>query len=152
MEMRTIGVVCAALLGAALIVAGFAGGARADPPLGMWLTGSGKSLVTVYPCEDDNDKLCGKIVWLRKPTFEDGTPRLDIHNDDESLRDRPLIGIQVLWDMEDQGDGEWDDGEIYNPEDGDTYSAEMEEIDEKTMEVSGCFFIICKTQTWKRVK
>ena len=138
-------------LAAALLVAGFAGGALADP-IGVWLSGSGKSHVRIAPCDDDDDKLCGEIVWLRKPLGKDGKPRRDIRNDDESLRSRPLMGVRVLMDMEDEGRGEWGDGEIYNPEDGDTYDSEMEEVDANTLKVSGCVWFICKTQTWKRVE
>ena len=148
--MRKGALVCG-VLSAVLISGGFAGDALADP-LGLWLTASGKSHVQISPCSHDKNKLCGEIVWLRRPLGADGKPRRDIHNDDESLRSRPVVGIQVLMDMEDEGDGEWDNGDIYNPEDGDTYDAEMEVVDRNTLEVSGCVFIICKTQTWKRVE
>ena len=104
------------------------------------------------PCEDDNEKLCGEIVWLRSPLGKDGKPRRDIHNDNKSLRDRPIMGLRVLWDLEDDGRGEWDDGEIYNPEDGETYDAEMEEVDANTLKVRGCVWFLCKTQTWERVE
>ena len=138
-------------LTAALMVAGFAGGALADPR-GVWLTVSGKSHVKIDNCIDDEDRLCGKIIWLRRPLGDDGEPRRDIHNEDESLRDRPVLGLRVIWDMEDESDGEWGDGEIYNPTDGETYDAEMEEIDADTLEVSGCVWFLCKTQTWNRVE
>ena len=72
------------------------------------------------------------------------SPRLDRHNDDKTLRSRPLMGLRVLWDLEDQGGGEWDDGEIYD--------SELEEIDGSTLEVRGCVWFICKTQTWTRVE
>ena len=138
-------------LTAALMVAGFAGGALADPR-GVWLTVSGKSHVKIDNCIDDEDRLCGKIIWLRRPLGDDGEPRRDIHNEDESLRDRPVLGLRVIWDMEDESDGEWGDGEIYNPTDGETYDAEVEEIDADTLEVSGCVWFLCKTQTWNRVE
>ena len=113
--MGRVGICGAAAV--ALMVAGFAGSALADPK-GVWLSGSGKSHVKIYPCDDDNEKLCGEIVWLRSPLGKDGKPRRDIHNDNKSLRDRPIMGLRVLWDLEDDGRGEWDDGDIYNPEDG----------------------------------
>ena len=128
--------ICGVLI-ATLMVAGFAGGALADPK-GVWLSGSGKSHVKIHPCDDDNEKLCGEIVWLRSPLGKDGKPRRDIHNDNKSLRERPIMGLRVLWDLEDDGRGEWDDGEIYNPEDGETYDAEMEEVDANTLKVRGC--------------
>ena len=52
--------ICGVLI-AALMVAGFAGSALADPK-GVWLSGSGKSHVKIFPCKDDNEKLCGEIV------------------------------------------------------------------------------------------
>ena len=128
---------------AALMVAGIAGSALADPK-GVWLSGSGKSHVKIFPCEDDNEKLCGEIVWLRSPLGKDGKPRRDIHNDNKSLRDRPIMGLRVLWDLEDDGRGEWDDGDIYNPEDGETYDAEMEEVDTNTLKVRGCVWFLCR--------
>ena len=141
---------CAALVAA--VPAWWGAGEAIADPRGVWLTDSGKSHVRLDACEDDRRRLCGEIVWLRKPTYEDGSPRLDRHNDDKALRSRPLIGLRVLWDLEDQGGGEWDDGEIYNPEDGEIYDSELEEIDGSTLEVRGCVWFICKTQTWTRVE
>ncbi len=141
--MRARTIVCGAGI-AALFTSGFAADALADPH-GLWLTEGGKSHVELGPCKRDEQRLCGKIVWLRKP-------RKDVKNDDESLRDRDLVGIDVVWDLKHEGEGMWDDGEIYNPEDGETYDSEMEVIDADTVEVSGCVWFICKTQTWKRVE
>ncbi len=126
-----------------------AGAAQADPR-GVWLTEGGKSHVEIHDCGDG--ALCGRIVWLKSPLGKDGKPRRDRGNEDEALRDRPILGLRMVWGMEDQGGGEWDDGRIYNPNDGQTYSAEMEEIDADTLEVAGCVLFICKGQTWKRVR
>ena len=113
---------------------------------------SGKSHVRIAPCDDDRNELGGKIVWLREPLYEDGSPKLHRHNDNWSLRRRPLMGIKLLTDLEDEGGGEWDDGEIYNPQDGETYEAELEVVDRNTLKVRGCVFINCKTQIWKLVE
>ena len=92
------------------------------------------------------------IVWLKRPLGDDGKARRDVKNDDESLRDRPMLGIQVLFDLEDQGGGQWEDGEVYNARDGDTYDAELEVIDANTVKMSGCIWFVCKTETWTRVE
>ena len=63
-----------------------------------------------------------------------------------------IIGISLLKGLEKTGANEWDDGTIYNPEDGQTYSSEMMLIDTKTLEVKGCVLFFCETQTWKRVR
>jgi uncharacterized protein (DUF2147 family) len=48
----------------------------------------------------------------------------------------------------------WDDGKIYNPKDGKTYSCYMKVLNANTMEVKGYigFSLIGKSQTWTRVK
>ena len=141
---------CGALT-AVLVTAGFAGGALADPK-GVWLNEAKDSHVKIYACERDADELCGEIVWLKNPLGKDGKPRRDVKNEEKSLRDRPIMGLQIITDMEYEGKGAWEDGEIYNPRDGETYDAEMEEIDANTLKVSGCVWFLCKTQTWTRIE
>ena len=146
--MKRIGI--GGALAAALIVGGFAGGALAADPYGIWLNEPKDAHVKLYSC--NKDELCGEIVWLKRPNNKDGKPRRDVKNEDESLRKRPLLGIRMLWGMEDQGGGEWEDGEIYNARDGGTYDGEVEVIDANTIEVSGCVWFVCKTETWTRVE
>lgn len=137
--MRTL--LCAATIAAVAFVAG---DAFADPR-GLWLTEGGKSHVRLYDCKRSPERLCGVIVWMKNP-------RKDVKNDDESKRDRDLVGSLVVWNLVHQGGNEWDDGEIYNPSDGDTYDSELIEIDANTLEVSGCVWFICKEQIWKRIE
>jgi len=133
------------LLCAAIVAAGLAGvGEALADPRGIWETEGGKSHVRLADCENKPKRLCGTIVWMKNP-------RKDVKNGNERLRDRELVGTRVVWDLEHQGGKEWDDGEIYNPSDGDTYDSELIEIDADTLEVSGCVWFICKEQTWKRI-
>ena len=78
----------------------------AQGPLSVWLTDSGKSHVRIAPCDRDSGDLCGKIVCFRQPHYEDGVPWLNRRYGDETLRSRPLQGIQVPTGAEDEGDGE----------------------------------------------
>ncbi|MDE2811686.1 MAG: DUF2147 domain-containing protein [Gemmatimonadota bacterium] len=141
------------VLGAALVVAGlaFAGSALADPT-GVWLNDRKDSHIRIYACENDKDELCGEIVWLKRPNGKDGKPRRDVENEDKSLRGRQVLGLQVISGMEYEGGGEWEDGDIYNPRDGETYDAELEEVDANTLKVSGCVWFLCKEQIWTRVE
>ncbi len=51
------------------------------------------------------------------------------------------------------GPTEWTGGEIYNAEDGKTYSATLTLNVNDTLNVRGCVFVpLCKTQTWTRVR
>jgi len=137
-------------LAAFLSVALQAAPAAAQPAaVGVWATVEGKSHVDIAPC---GEALCGTIIWLKKPNDDAGQPLKDGHNKDESLRSRPIIGINLITDMQPDGDKEWGDGNIYNPEDGDTYSSSMSLVDADTLKVEGCVFVFCKEQIWTRVK
>ena len=147
--MRAGSVVSGAVI-AAMMTAGVGSGALAADPWGVWLNARKDAHVKLYRC--NKDELCGEIVWLKRPNGKDGKPRRDVKNEDESLRKRPMLGLQVLWGLEDEGGGEWEDGEIYNARDGETYDGEVEVIDANTVEVSGCVWFVCKTETWTRVE
>lgn len=129
------------------------GAAAADPgadPKGVWLTPGGNSHVEIAPC---GDKLCGRIVWLKKPKNEKGQPLRDARNADEALRSRPILGLPLLTGFpQEPTDGVWDDGKIYSPKTGKTFRSEMKMNDRDTLKVSGCKWIRCKSQIWKRVR
>lgn len=131
------------------VAACLADDARAESARGVWMTEGGKSHVRIQPC---GEKLCGEIVWLKEPRDDDGSEKRDVHNKDESLRDRPILGLPLLTGFSDQGGGEWTGGEIYNPEDGKTYRSRLELADPATLKVSGCVLFFCKTQTWTRTE
>jgi uncharacterized protein (DUF2147 family) len=145
--MTKMSKVWSAFLGAAILI-GFAGHSNADPK-GKWLTDGGKSQVKIEAC---GDKLCGEIVWLKEPNNTDGSAKVDINNENEAMRSRPIIGLKLLTNFSGKGPGKWDGGKIYNPEDGKTYNSKLEEADSRTLQVSGCVFIFCKTQHWTSVE
>jgi uncharacterized protein (DUF2147 family) len=123
-----------------------------DSIIGLWYTEGGKSKVDVYK---KNGKFYGKIIWLKEPNDENGNPKKDKMNPDESKRDRKILGLLILRNFEYDGDKEWDDGKIYNPEDGETYSCIINMSDDgKTLDVRGYIGISLfgKTTVWKRVE
>ena len=122
----------------------------ASDVLGEWYTEDEKAKVEIYQC---GDNYCGKIVSLKEPNNPDGSPKLDAENPNESLRSRQIVGTNILTDLEYEGDGEWEDGEIYDPESGKTYSCLMELEDDGTLEVRGFIglSLIGRSQTWTRV-
>ena len=73
------------------------------------------------------------------------------HNQDESLRSRPTLGIELLTGFSAADGTEWTGGDIYNPENGKTYRSELELEEANILKVRGCVFIFCETQTWTRV-
>ncbi len=137
-----------ALAGACLLASPLAAAAD-NSPYGTWAMANGKVTVKVRDC---GGKLCGAIVALKEPISKiDGKPKVDRENPKPSLRSRPLIGLTVLIGMKPVGDGTWS-GSIYNPDDGNTYSASMKLASDNTMNVKGCVAgFLCKTNKFVRI-
>lgn len=127
--------------------------AVAETPVGTWLTEEGKSRIEISRC---GEELCGRIVWLREPNEPDGSPKLDDENPDPQLRDRPILGLQILsgFTRASEDGTEWEDGTIYNPENGKTYSCTIAVREDGTLRVRGYVGIplLGETQIWQRVE
>ncbi len=125
--------------------------AQQHSPIGTWLNESGEARIEIYKC--DSEKLCGKIVWLKDPN-RDGKPKTDINNPDDKLRSRPIKGMVMMKGFEHDEGNKWDDGEIYDPKNGKTYSCNMTMLGPDKLEVRGYigFSMIGRSQKWTRVK
>jgi uncharacterized protein (DUF2147 family) len=122
-----------------------------DAVLGTWYNGSRESRIEIYKCAD---KYCGKIVWLNEPNYEDGKPKVDKNNPDAKLKGRPIMGMPLMKDFEYDSKNVWEDGEIYDPKSGKTYSCKMTLTDNDRLEVRGYVGIslIGRTDVWTRAK
>jgi len=142
--MRKAAITAAILCGFIASGPAFAG----DEATGIWRMANGKVTVRVAHC---GARLCGTVVALKKPRDDKGRPRLDKENPNPALRSRPVIGLTILSNMKVQGEGYWI-GTIYNPDDGNTYSSQMELQGPGTMKVNGCVAgIFCKSMKFRRI-
>lgn len=107
---------------------------------GTWITESGDGNVEIY---ENNGKIYGKIVWLEK-----GPDTKDTHNPDAKLKERKLIGVNLLSGLTKKGD-KYEGGKIYDPKSGKTYKCAIW-LDGKELKVRGILGIFHSTQTWKR--
>lgn len=126
----------------------FAQTPSADAVIGTWLTASGKAKVTIYK---EGAKYNGKITWLKEPTHPDGKVKVDKNNPDKEKQSVPILGLNMLKGFV-FDDGEWEDGTIYDPENGKTYSCTIKYRDGK-LDLRGYIGIslIGRTQTWFRI-
>jgi uncharacterized protein (DUF2147 family) len=117
-------------------------------PHGVWLTQAGDARVQVSRC---GSNLCGKVVWLKEP-IDPATHKLQVDdkNRDPSLRNRPIVGLQLFIGMTPAGPNSWS-GQIYNADDGQTYASTIAAVDANRLEVRGCVGPICGGETWTRV-
>ncbi|MBF9238817.1 DUF2147 domain-containing protein [Hymenobacter sp. BT683] len=139
------------LVALVLGVASFAS-AQSMSPLGIWTNSEKKATFEIYKC---GNKLCGKIVSLTVPNDPaTGKPKTDTQNPNPKLRSRPRLGMVFMEGFEYDDDNKWDDGKIYDPESGKSYSCYMKMENANTMEVKGYigFSLIGKSQVWTRVK
>lgn len=125
--------------------------ADGDAIIGLWETGSGKARVNIIK---SGNYYYGRIAWLREPLNDEGKPKVDKHNSDESKRTSPLLGLKMLSGFEFKGDKHWEDGTIYDPESGKTYKCVINLADNNNMKIRGYVGITAfgRTDVWKRVE
>jgi uncharacterized protein (DUF2147 family) len=123
---------------------------KAEDILGLWFNEEKDAKIEVY---QENGKYYGKIVWLEEPNEPDtGLPKLDDENPDEELQKRPVMGLLLVTDFDYEGDGLWENGDIYDPKSGNTYSCYMKLQSKEKLKVRGYIglSIIGKTTYWTR--
>jgi len=135
-----------------------ASAANPDAILGKWLNGKQTANVEIYKAEG---KYYGKIVWLKEPVYpaDDkkgmaGQPKVDRENSDASKRNQPIMGLVILRNFVFVKDGLWEDGMIYDPENGKDYKCKMTLESPDILNVRGFIGIslLGRTDTWTRVK
>ena len=122
-----------ALHGAALAVAIMSAAAAhaENAATGVWIDHTGRGAVEITDC---NGKLCGHVAWVE-----------DAKNSDQ-------CGKQIIGNVKSVGKNKWDNGWIYNPDDGSKYDVELTPIGADKLKVVGYAGTkwLSETYTWKR--
>lgn len=121
-------------------------------PVGRWktvddATGKVKSIVVIW---EQDTKLYGKIEELVDSEPQDPDPRCT--RCEGEMKDRPLIGLRILWDLKTDGN-QWSGGKILDPDNGKTYRCSVAlEDDGRRLKVRGFigFSLLGRTQHWLR--
>lgn len=125
-----------AILAACLIVGGAA--AQAQGIGGIFQTQANDQgqvgMVQFYDC---GGKYCGKLVR----SFDSSGQEIRSKN----------TGRNIVANMTDEGQGKFSGGTIWDPGADKTYKSKMQ-LDGKSLSVSGCVAVFCKTQKWTQVK
>ena len=132
----------------AALLAAAATPATADTVLGRWRTETHNAIVEISRC---GASICGRIVT--SDALRANPAMKDSKNAVPTLRSRPIQGMQMLSGFKHDGAGVWSAGQVYNAEDGNTYSGKITPLGATQLKLRGCvFFPLCKTQTWTRVR
>ena len=139
--------VLATLLLAALPLAASAQDAS---PIGKWrtiddATGKAKSIVEITRAEDGT--LRGTVVEILS---SDKGPNPKCDNCKGASKGKPIKGMTIIWDMQDEGGGEYGGGRILDPSKGKTYKSKLEMLGDDRLGVSGCIAFFCRQQEWVR--
>ena len=103
---------------------------------------------------ENQGTLSGRIIELKEPQTPEGKEKLDVHNPDPSKRERPIVGLVFMSGFSRKSDALWEDGTIYDPKTGNTYSGSMELEGPETIKVRGFIGIslMGRTDVWTRVR
>jgi uncharacterized protein (DUF2147 family) len=125
-----------------------ASAAQPGNPYGYWLTENQRSVIKVEPCKDNRDLVCGHIHWIIKDGMQ-----YDSKNPDESKRNNPMCGLQLMYGFKQQDAANWVDGKIYKADEGDTYNATLQLLPTDKLIVRGYVGmpLFGKSQTWTPV-
>jgi uncharacterized protein (DUF2147 family) len=121
-------------------------------PVGRWKTvdeasGKATSVVNIW---QENGKLYGRIEKLLDPDPEDPHPQCV--SCEGEMRDRPVIGMRILWDLQKAGN-EWSGGKVLDPNNGKEYECHLAVEDGgKKLKVRGFIglSLLGRTQYWLR--
>ncbi|MEM7037167.1 MAG: DUF2147 domain-containing protein [Bacteroidota bacterium] len=88
----------------------------ADQVLGIWANEDGTSHIEIYR---QSGKYYGKISWAKALNNKAGKPHTDRKNPDPTLRDRPILGMDIISGLS-YSNCQWTEGEFYIPSKGKT--------------------------------
>lgn len=118
---------CLFVLLLTLPVTGLAAQESSDAITGIWEVEDGTGRIEIHRCET---RYCGRIVWISEPVYPAGDrmagkPLLDRENPKKELRSRPQLGLRIMEGYTWRGNNLWDDGTIYNTENGRSYKSSL---------------------------
>ena len=120
-----------------------------DAIIGTWLTaGDDNAKIEIFK---SGSKYYGKIVWMKNP-LRNGEKALDVNNPDKSKHNDPLLGLQIIKGfIYNAEENIWEDGKIYDPQSGKTYSCNIKKEGNK-LKVRGYigFSLLGRTEIWTK--
>jgi uncharacterized protein (DUF2147 family) len=134
-----------------LVISIFAFAQNNTDLIGEWYSIREDIVIKIF---EVNETISAKITWMKLPNNEDGMPKTDFLNTDESLRDRSILGMLMMYDLTYIAGNIWDNGSLYVPEKGKIYSGMMRLKNKNTLNIRGYIgfsFFERYSSNWTRV-
>lgn len=79
-----------------------------------------------------------QVVWMKQPNHPDGSRRRDVNNPNPALRNTPCDRVVMMRNLTyNAAEKEWQNGEVYNPQNGRFYRSYMRFENDSTLRVRG---------------
>jgi len=121
--------------------------AAASGVFGMWATEKNNGRVLIEPC---GSALCARIIDGNQLRANPAQP--DVNNPDPAKRARRVKGLLIL-EGYNGGPSQWSGGTVYDPQTGDeTTDSTLTLVSPDALKVEGCRYLLCRSETWTRVR
>jgi uncharacterized protein (DUF2147 family) len=139
-RLKLIGAMAGLVLVAAIPAQAFA---AAEDAVGTWKDTETGGITEVYSCPGG---ICIKVVTPSKGREKDN------NNPNAALKGRSMAGAVIMSGAAKDGANRWK-GNIYNSEDGKTYSGYVTVKSKDEVKLEGCVLsFLCKSHIWRRAK
>jgi len=124
----------------------------AQSPAGKWKTIDDKSGIekSIIEITEENGKYNATIVELLEAQYEGQNPLCETCKGDK--KNKPVIGLEIMWDMKKTGKNTWSGGKIMDPDNGKTYGCKLSIEKGNKLKVRGFlgFAALGRNQYWLR--
>jgi uncharacterized protein (DUF2147 family) len=117
---------------------------------GRWLTEKKDGIIEIFRCSGET--LCGRLLWFRIKPGDPNQQGLDTANPKPELRHRPLCGLVFMTGFKPTESNSWEDGRVYDTDDGNTYGGTMRLQPDGSLRLRGYIAIplIGGSEVWTR--
>ena len=119
-----------------------------DDILGKWVNEDATVRIEIFKT---NHTYNSKIIWLASPNNGNGELKLDKNNPDNTLRNKPILGLVIINGLEfSTNNSMWINGKIYIPEKGKTANCNIKLSNKNEFSISVSKSIFSTTKKWQR--
>jgi uncharacterized protein (DUF2147 family) len=118
--------------------------AAAEDAIGTWRDTETGGILSVNACTGG---VCVKVLTPSKGR------ETDTNNPNPALKGRSMAGVEIMTGAAQDGNDRWK-GNLYNSEDGKTYSGWLIVKSKDEVKLEGCILggLICKSHLWQRAQ
>lgn len=122
--------------------------------LGKWQTQDDKTGVvkSIIEITESEGLYKARVIELLEAKNEGKNPLCEMCKG--AKKNMPIVGLEIMWDIEQDGPTKWSGGKILDPENGKVYGCKLSLEDDDTLKVRGFlgFAALGRNQYWYRQK